>query len=78
MDKTMVKIFDEKENEIKAHFSFKYRGYTVVCDTVGEKPTIYPLKNGADLDDGENESCPSIESCLEWIDVDIACRAEET
>ena len=55
-----------------------YKGYIIVVDYDSDgKETIYPTHKTYDLNDDGESTCPSIESCIEWIDEDIRCRKKE-
>jgi len=57
---------------------FNYKGYVVVIapNPEGGDNLIYPVHKTYDLND-EVPSCPSVESCLQWIDEDIRCREKK-
>ena len=63
--------------EEKLIHKFNYKGYIIIIADRDGHEWIYPIHETYDLEDDVTPNCKSVEVCIQWIDEDVRCRAEE-
>ena len=56
---------------------FNYKGYIIIIAEKDGAEWIYPIHETYDLENDSTPTCLSVEDCIQWIDEDVKCRAEE-